>query len=160
MDRAAVSGMYYWIYPNEDLPLEVVSLDFPLVRRKFKKLTRAKEKSEITKNRCHMNSITKTGEGYYLATLGVSHSVLKKGDCAHLKYALSGIIKAHREISIDIKGIRSIELEAYRLLEEMKRNADHVKCRIRFINVDPMVSPAIRKLQEKKILFQDEFEQA
>lgn len=106
-----------------------------------------------------MLNINKTGEGYYLATLGSSHSVLKRVDCTRLKHALSDVIKAHREISVDIKGIRSIEQEGYRILEEMVRNADKKKCRIRFINVDPQVSPAIKRLHEKKVQLQDEFEQ-
>ena len=106
-----------------------------------------------------MLSIRKTGEGYYLATLETSHSVLKRADCTRLKHTLADVIKAHREISVDIKGIRSIEQEGYRILEEMIQNAEKKKCRIRFINVDPQVSPAIKKLHEKKVQLQDEFEQ-
>lgn len=106
-----------------------------------------------------MINIKKTGEGYYLATPGTGVSVLKRVDCTRLKFALSDVIKPHREISIDIKGIRSIEPEAYRILEEMKMHADRKSCRIRFINLDPQVAPAIKKLQEKKEQFHDKLEQ-
>lgn len=106
-----------------------------------------------------MLNIKKTGEGYYLATLGTGTSVLKRVDCTRLKYALSDVIKAHREISIDIKGIRSIEQDAYRILKEINQLAETKRCRIRFINMDPQVAPAIKKLQERKIQFHDELEQ-
>ena len=106
-----------------------------------------------------MFTIRKTGEGYYLATMGTSQSVLKHMDCARLKHALKEVVRSHREISIDIKGIKGIEHEGYRILEDMLRNAEKKQCRIRFINVDPQVSPAIKKLFEKKPQLQDEFEQ-
>jgi hypothetical protein len=38
----------------------------------------------------------------------------------------------------------------------MKNLADLKKCKIRFINVDPQVSPAIKKLFERKVQLQDE----
>ena len=63
------------------------------------------------------------------------------------------------QITVDITGIRSIEKEGYRILEELKQQADHKRCRIKFINVDPQVLPAIRKLQEKKVQLQNELEQ-
>ena len=104
-----------------------------------------------------MFNIKKTGEGYYLATMETSQSMLRRVECTHLKHALSEVIKPHREISINIKGIRSIEKEGYRILEELARRADQKNCRLRFINVDPLVSPAITKLSEKKVQLQDEF---
>ena len=106
-----------------------------------------------------MFSIQKTGEGYYLATLRSVHSVLKRVDCTHLKHVLSDVMKAHREIAIDIRGIRSIEKEGYRILEEIKKHADLKNCKIKFINVDPQVSPAIKKLLEKKVQLHDKLEQ-
>jgi anti-anti-sigma regulatory factor len=106
-----------------------------------------------------MISIRKTGEGYYLVSSGNSHSVLKRVECTRLKHALTEVIKAHKEISVDIKGIRSIEQEGFRILEDLVRNAEKKKYRIRFINVDPQVSPAIKKLHEKKVELQDEFDQ-
>jgi len=106
-----------------------------------------------------MISIRKTGEGYYLATMGTSQSVLKHMDCTRLKHALAEVVRAHREISVDIRGIRGIEQEGYRILEDIMRNAEKKKCRIRFINVDPRVSPAIKQLSERKAQLQDEFEQ-
>jgi hypothetical protein len=103
-----------------------------------------------------MVSISKTGEGYYLVTLGTSHSVLKRVECTQLKHRLSDILKPHCEISIDIKGKKSIEKEGYRILEDMKQRADMKKCKIRFINVDPQISPAIKKLNERKVLLHEE----
>lgn len=103
-----------------------------------------------------MISISKTGEGYYLVSFGPGQSILKRGDCTQLKHRLSELFKPHREISIDIRGIRGIEKEGFRILEDIKLRADQKKCRIRFINVDPQVSPAIKKLHETKVQFQDE----
>ena len=107
-----------------------------------------------------MFKIEKTGEGYYLATLVSSQSVLRRVECTQLKHTLSSVTKPNREISINIKGIRSIEKDGYRVLEEVKHRADMKKCKIRFINVDPQVSPAIEKLMKKKVQLRDEFELA
>jgi len=106
-----------------------------------------------------MFTIQKTGEGYYLASQRSGHSILKRVDCNHLKHVLSDVIKGHREVSVDIKGIRSIEKEGYRILEEIKHRADEKKCKIKFINADPQIYPAIKKLLEKKVQLQDELEQ-
>jgi anti-anti-sigma regulatory factor len=106
-----------------------------------------------------MFSISKTGEGYYIATLRTNNTVLKRVECTQLKHALSDVVRPHREISIDIKGIKAIEKEGFRILEELKKRADTKNCRIRFINVDPQVSPAVKKLSEKKVQLQDEIEQ-
>ena len=105
-----------------------------------------------------MFSVRKTAEGYFLASLSSSHTVLKRVDCTQLKHALSDVVKPHREISIDIRGIRSIEIEGFRILEDLKRRADMKNCRLRFINVDANVSPAIKKLMERKVQLQDELE--
>jgi pimeloyl-CoA synthetase len=93
-----------------------------------------------------------------ITSLEGGQSVLKRVDGTRLKHALSDIIKCHREVSISLSGFKSIEKEGYRIPEEMKRNADQKKCRIRFINVGPQVLPAINKLMEKKAQLQDELE--
>lgn len=105
-----------------------------------------------------MFKVRKTAEGYYLATMSTSNTVLKRVDCTLLKHALSDVLKPHREISIDIRGVRSIEIEGFRILEDLKRRADMKNCRLRFINVDAHVSPAIKKLMERKAQLQDELE--
>ena len=102
-----------------------------------------------------MFSIKKTGEGYYLATLTNNQEVLSRIECNHLKRELSQIVKPHREISINIKGVKSINKEGYRILEELKWLADQRNCKIRYINVDPLISASISKLTEKKVQFHE-----
>ena len=105
-----------------------------------------------------MFSIKKTGEGYYLASLRTSQEILGRAECNHLKHELLQVLKPHREISIDLKGVKSIHREGFRILEEIVRKADHKRCRIRFINVYPMIKSSISKLTEKEIEYHDEYE--
>lgn len=105
-----------------------------------------------------MFSISKTGEGYYLASLKIHQKALGRIECNHLKHQLLQVIKPHREISINMHGVKSIHKEGLRILQEMKKYADLKNCRIRFINVDPMIAVSILKLTEKKVQYQDEIE--
>lgn len=106
----------------------------------------------------HMFSINKTGEGYYLASLRIHQKALGKIECNHLKQELFQVIKPHREISINMNGVKSIHKEGLRILKEIKQSADLKNCRIRFINVDPLIAVSILKLTEKKVQYHDEIE--
>jgi anti-anti-sigma regulatory factor len=106
-----------------------------------------------------MFSIKKTGEGYYLASLRTSLEVLGREECNHLKHELLQELKPHREISIDMKGVKNIQREGFRIIKEMVRQADQKRCRIRFININPMITASISKLSQKKVEYHDEFEE-
>jgi ABC-type transporter Mla MlaB component len=104
-----------------------------------------------------MAKITKTGEGYYLATPTSKDGVLGRNDCNQLKRELSQIIKSHREISIDVRGIKSINREGLKILQEMQHLADQKECKLKYINVDLLIQHHLAGLSEKKVTLQDEF---
>ena len=105
-----------------------------------------------------MVRINKTGEGYYLATPIISDEILSRAVCNQLKREVSQIIKAHREISIDIRGIKSINREGFKILQELQYHATQKRCKLKYINVDPVVYPNIAKLTEKKVYLENELE--
>lgn len=103
-----------------------------------------------------IHMIRKTGEGYYLATPTSINGILSRNDCNQLKRELSMIIKSHREISIDVRGIKAINREGLKMLQEMQYLAVHKKCKLRYINADLLIQPLITKLTEKKVTLQDD----
>lgn len=106
-----------------------------------------------------MFTIKKTGENHYLASLKTNQDSLGRIECNHLKHEIQQLIKPNREISINLKDVKSINREGFRILEEMKRLADQKNSRISFINVDPPLSINISKLTKKKPQYHDELEE-
>jgi len=103
-----------------------------------------------------MIKIRKTGEGYYLATPICINGILSRNDCNQLKRELSVIIKSHRNISIDVRGIKVINREGLKILQEMQSLAVQKKCNLKYINADLLIQPLITTLSEKKVALQDE----
>lgn len=93
-----------------------------------------------------MIQIKKTGEGYYLATLGGRINELGRQECQLIKRDLTPIIKGHREISIDMKGVNIINEGGIMVLGHLKELAENRKCRLRFINVAPVLNSKITSL--------------
>ena len=60
------------------------------------------------------------------------------------------ILKPHREITVNIKGVTAIEKEGLKILKELLSTADRSNCKIRFINVEKELSTIISGLTEKK----------
>ena len=103
-----------------------------------------------------MVTIQKTGASYYLVSVNHNMEELSRTECSHLQHELSQVMKPHREISINIKGKKSINPEGFRILQELGRMAEKRNCKIRYINVDPIISGKITKLSERKIQYHDE----
>jgi len=99
-----------------------------------------------------MIAIKKTGEGYYLVALKEHKDQLVKNDCQLIKTELTEIIKPHREISLDIKGIINIDSAGFKVLKELKTLADSHNCKVRFINVEPLLIKKITKLSKSKTI--------
>ena len=104
-----------------------------------------------------MVTIQKTGASYYLVSVNHNMEELSRTECTHLKHELSQVMKPHREISINLKGKKSINPEGFRILQELGRMAEKRNCKIRYINVDPSINVKITKLSERKIQYHDEF---
>ena len=96
-----------------------------------------------------MLSIKKTGEGYYLAAIASGIQELDRNSCYTIKKELSEIVKPHREISFDIKGVKSINSNGLKILQEFMDIVATKKCKVRFINVDPAISGSISILSGK-----------
>ena len=63
-----------------------------------------------------MFTIKKTGDNYYLASLKTNQDSLGRTECNHLKHEIQQLIKPHREITINLKGVKSINREGFRIL--------------------------------------------
>lgn len=103
-----------------------------------------------------MFNIKKTGEGYYLVSLAVPKTELRRNECHFLRKEVMTILKPHRDISISIKGIKAIDKGGFMILQELKHIADRYKCNIRFINVDPGLAAKISSLTAKQTQPQEE----
>jgi ABC-type transporter Mla MlaB component len=104
-----------------------------------------------------MVTIQKTGASYYLVSVNHNMEELSRTECTHLKHELSQVMKPHREISVNLKGKKSIDPEGFRILQELGHLAEKRNCRIRYINVDHLISAKILTLSEKNIQYHDEF---
>ena len=105
-----------------------------------------------------MLKIKKTGEGYYLASLITRDEELDRNDCYLAKKDLVPIIKSHREISFDMTGVKSIHPGGLSVLGDLLIMAKNKKCKIRFINAAPSISPSLVSLAEKTVESQSEME--
>lgn len=105
-----------------------------------------------------MLAIKKTGEGYYLVSLTGHKVELGRNECHMLKKEIMAILKPHREITINIKGIKSIDNGGFNILHELKNVAERFKCKIRYINVEPEIATKVSGLTEKKVKPQKELE--
>jgi len=96
-----------------------------------------------------MLTIRKTGEGYYLATIEGKFQELDRNSCHFIKKELQEIMKPHREISLNVKGIVKIDNGGFKILQELKNLMDHKKCKLRFINVEASMSKKFAELSGK-----------
>jgi anti-anti-sigma regulatory factor len=87
-----------------------------------------------------MITISKTGEGYYLVSLQGKPELLGKNSCLLIKNEILVLMKPHREISLDFKGVIKIDPAGYEILHELKSLMDEKKCKLRFINIDSSIS--------------------
>jgi len=106
-------------------------------------MTTAKSKSP------NMLTIKETGVGYYLASLTDHSANLGRLECNLIKKEIRPILKPHREITINIKGIKTIDSLGFSILRELKLLADASRCKIRFINAEPSIAGKIAVLTQK-----------
>ncbi len=105
-----------------------------------------------------MIAINKTGEGYYLVSLPGHEEKLGKKECLIIKSEMLAIVKPHREITFNVKGVKAFDKAGLTILEDLKSIAEHSKCKLRFINVEPQVAKKISGLAAKKTQSQKETE--
>ena len=97
-----------------------------------------------------MVTIRKTGEGYYLASLVGKNEVLDRNAAYLIKKELIKLIKPHREISLDLKGVTTIESGGFKILQELKSQMETRKCKLRYINVEAALWSKISDLNKSK----------
>ena len=93
--------------------------------------------------------IKKTGEGYYLANLANKYEILGRNECHKIKNELKEIVKPHREISLDIKGVKNIDMAGLKILFELKTIAENKKCKVRYINMEHKLAMDFTGFQSK-----------
>lgn len=97
-----------------------------------------------------MVSIKKTGEGYYLASLNGKLEVLDRNAAYLIRKEIITLMKPHREISLDLKGVSKIESGGFKILQELKSLMENRKCKLRFINVEATLLGKISDLNKIK----------
>ncbi|WP_163325376.1 STAS domain-containing protein [Draconibacterium mangrovi] len=105
-----------------------------------------------------MLKIKKTREGHYMATLEHRTEELDRYNSNLIKKELSMIIKPHREITVDMKGVYSMNIGAYKIIQELVNKANAKKCKIVFINAEPFVSTKLSFLNSRRLKTREELE--
>jgi hypothetical protein len=95
-------------------------------------------------------AVKKTGEGYYLATLTDKPEVLDRNAVYLIRKELIKLMKSHREISLDLKGVARIKPGGLKILQELKIQMDSKKCKLRFINVEASLIDKIDELRKSR----------
>ncbi len=104
-----------------------------------------------------MITIIKTSQGCYLATLTDSKEELTRKECHHIKHQISAFIKPEREITLDLKGVKILDIPGYKILKELKQLTDSRKCILRFTNVEEEITKKIAGISGRKVLEQNKF---
>ena len=107
-----------------------------------------------------MLNIKKTGEGGYLITQANRTEKLDRNNSYLIKKERSSIVKPHREIIVDIKGVKSINSRGYKIIQELLNMGHAQKCKIKFINAESSVSNKLSTQTGKISTLQEEFETA
>jgi len=97
-----------------------------------------------------MVTIKKTGEGYYLALLDNKLEVIDRHAGYMIRKELIKLMKPHREISLDLKGVSRIESGGFKILQELKSLMETRKCRLRFINVEASLISKVTDMNKIK----------
>lgn len=105
-----------------------------------------------------MLTIKKTSEGKYFVTLPDETFELERSNAYYLKKDLLAIIRPYKEISIDIRGVKTINNGGYKILQELMNTARTKRCSIYFLNVDPSIAGRIANLTEMQRKHQHELE--
>lgn len=105
-----------------------------------------------------MLTIRKTGEGYYLASLAKKQEELDQKAAHLVKQELSPIVKPHREITFDIKGVNSISSGGYKMLQELIDLARDRHCKFKIINASAGISGKLAAMTAKPVRQSEESE--
>lgn len=98
-----------------------------------------------------MIDIRKTDEHQYLATFSNKVDVLDRHNFHNVKKRLASYVKPHREITLDLDGIKLIDNGGYKILQELLNMAYTKRCKFEFINAEFSLPNKILKLSDKTI---------
>ena len=96
-----------------------------------------------------MFTIKKTGEGSYLVSLNGQKKDLGHIECHTLKKEVTPILKPHKEITVNIEGVKTIDDRGFHILNELMNVARKSRCNIQFFNIDPDLLTKISSLTQK-----------
>lgn len=96
-----------------------------------------------------MLNIKKIDKNRYLASLEGTTEELGRSITFLIKKELSPLIRLNREITIDMTGVKSINIGGFKMLQELVNKANTRRCGIGFINIEPSVASTMAKLTGK-----------
>ncbi len=97
-----------------------------------------------------MITVKKLDENKYYVALISDSNVLNRNNCYIIKKELIKLMKAQREITLDLVGVENIDFSGLEILLELRDMMDAKKCKFTFTNVDPSVSKKISAVKSKK----------
>ena len=90
--------------------------------------------------------IKKAGEGKYNVSYRKETDKIDRISGYQLKKEVGKILKEHREITVDLKGIHAIDNHGYKMLKELAELTDKRHCSIQFRNVEGEIRNKIDSL--------------
>jgi ABC-type transporter Mla MlaB component len=100
--------------------------------------------------------IKKVEESFYSVSLSVKVDELNRPVCHHIKKELTPLLKAHRKITLDLKGVKLIDSGGEKILEELLNLAKSRKCVIQCIHLENAIADKINSIEQEHIKQHDE----
>lgn len=97
-----------------------------------------------------MITVKKLEENKYYVALVADSNTLNRSNCYIIKKELTKLMKAQREITLDLTGVKNIDFSGLEILLELRDMMDTKNCRFKFLNVDPAISKKISGVKSKK----------
>jgi anti-anti-sigma regulatory factor len=93
-----------------------------------------------------MIHIKKSGEGKYTVSFRKGTETIDKRSGYQLEKECRKFLKENREITVDLKGVRSMDNHGFSMLEELFDMASKKHCHMHFINVGGEIKKRIDTL--------------
>jgi anti-anti-sigma regulatory factor len=94
-----------------------------------------------------MIAIQKSGEGKYAVSFRQQTDKIDRISGYQLKKEVGKILREHREIIVNLKGIQSMDNHGYKMLQELVELTAKRKCTIHFKNAEGEIKHKIDSLE-------------
>jgi len=103
-------------------------------------------------------TIKKTSEADYLAFLTRKMEKLSRNDCYLIKRDLGPLLKPHRVVSLDLKGVTAIDRGGCEILADLKNQGAKKHGILKIINLGQSINQGINQIAEEKQMKAEELD--